>query len=180
MIDISLTEQTVDVSSYEAFNNKLPCLFLGFAIKNEYDNQRLEICDKFKPEKQLFVFEKTNLTGQKTSNKDCEYGILPLYGLFLDLNEKGIKLSDTLLNEDLSDNLNINNYEKILFEYKLTCNESYSYLNKRIYPVDINHLKELTYNSVRDDGKILQHLLNIDETKFNFQKFGSLKLLILI
>ena len=82
--------------------------------------------------------------------------------------------------EELAGNMNIDRYEKILAEYNLSCNDSYSYLNKRIYPIDFAHFKELTDNSLRDDNKILQHLLNLDEHKFDFQKFGSFKLLILV
>ena len=73
MIDITLTECAVNTKEFKAFDQKLPTLFLGFAIKNEYDNQRLEICEKYKPKKRLFIFEK--------NKKDPEeFSVLPLYG----------------------------------------------------------------------------------------------------
>lgn len=177
MIDISLTEQPVNTDSFHAFNDQgLPCLFLGFAIKNEYDNQRLQICEKYGPKRLLFVFEKRDVHS-KTNNG---FGVLPLYGLFLNLNETGNKLAKTLLNQEIIGNMNINIYETILHEYNMTCKDAYSYLNKRVYPVDFKHFKEITNDGIKDDDKILQHLLNLDEDKFDFQKFGSFKLLILV
>jgi hypothetical protein len=173
MIDITLTECAVNTKEFKAFDQKLPTLFLGFAIKNEYDNQRLE---KYEPKKRLFIFE--NKDG--FSKIDNEFSVLPLYGLFLNLNQQGNNIAKTLLAEELAGNMHIDRYEKILAEYNLSCNDSYSYLNKRIYPIDFTHFKELTDNSLRDDNKILQHLLNLNEHKFDFQKFGSFKLLILV
>ena len=170
--DISLVEQTVDTSKFTEFKETLPTLFLGFCIKNEYDNQRLKINEKYEPAKQLFLFEKP----------DNEYGILPLYGIFMKLNQLGIKVTSALLNNDLNiknNKLPYKSYEKILYEYKLSCNDSYSYLNKRIYPLDINHLDKISDDVSAQDSKILQHLLCIDEDKFDFHKFGAFKLLIL-
>tara|TARA_R110000772_G_scaffold104137_5_gene205463 strand:+ start:244 stop:774 length:531 start_codon:yes stop_codon:yes gene_type:complete len=176
MINIALTDQPVNTDRFNAYDQKLPTLFLGFAIKNEYDNQRLEICEEYNPKRVLFVFE--NKDG--VSKKDNEFSVLPLYGLFIDLNHHGENLAKTLLSTDLTDKLDINQYEKILSEFNFSCNDSYSYFNKRIYPIDFTHFKELTDNSLKEDTKILQHLLNLDEHKFDFQKFGSFKLLILV
>lgn len=176
MINIALTDQPVNTDRFNAYDQKLPTLFLGFAIKNEYDNQRLEISEEYNPKRVLFVFENKD----EVSKIDNEFSVLPLYGLFIDLNQQGEKLAKTLLSTDLTDKLDINQYEKILSEFNFSCNDSYSYFNKRIYPIDFTHFKELTDNSLKEDTKILQHLLNLDEHKFDFQKFGSFKLLILV
>jgi len=176
MINIALTDQPVNTDGFGAYDQKLPTLFLGFAIKNEYDNQRLEICEKYNPKRVLFVFENK----ENNSNSTEEYKVLPLYGLFIDLNQQGENLAKTLLSTDLTGKLDINQYEKILSEFNFSCNGSYSYFNKRIYPIDFTHFKELTDNDLKEDTKILQHLLNLDEHKFDFQKFGSFKLLILV
>ena len=114
MIDITLTDQPVNTSKFSAFDEKLPCLFLGFAIKNEYDNQRLKICEKYEPKKRLFIFE--NKDG--LSKIDNEFSVLPLYGLFINLNKQGNIIAKTLLSEELAGNMNIDRYEKILAEYK--------------------------------------------------------------
>ena len=171
MIDINLADQEVDTSTFTEFKNKLPSLFLGFAIKNEYDNQRLNICESYNPKRRLFLFERRDKKG--------EFALLPLYGLFLNLNGFGQKLASTLLEQDVSDNMSLNIYESILNEYNVSCSNSYSYLNKRIYPLDFKHFNTICDDDITKDNKILQHLLQIDEDKFDFQKFGSFKLLIL-
>lgn len=170
MIDISLVDREVDVSLYTEFKEELPTLFLGFAIKNEYDNVRLKICETFNPERQLFLFEK---------RKTADFGLLPLYGLFLNLNDLGKQLASTLLDQDLKNKLSLQSYENILDEYNVSCCNSYSYINKRIYPLDFKHFSALTDSNHKNDKKILQHMLQIDEDKFDFQQFGSFKLLIL-
>ena len=168
MIDISLVEIPVNLDDFETFHEERPCLFLGFAIKNEYDNQRLQINDKYKPSKQLFAFEKND-----------EFKVLPLYGLFVKLNTAAKKLATTLIEQEKRE-MNINTYSDILNQYNISCRDSYSYLNKNIYPVDFEHFADLTTNEIKDDSKILQHLLELDDNKFDFQKFGAFKLLILV
>jgi hypothetical protein len=168
MIDISLVETSVNLDDFETFNQDRPCLFLGFAIKNEYDNQRLEINDDYNPLKQLFAFEKNG-----------EFKVLPLYGLFVELNDVAKKLANTLLEQEKQE-MNINIYSDILDQYNISCRDSYSYLNKNIYPIDFEYFADLTTDKIKDDGKILQHLLELDDNKFDFQKFGAFKLLILV
>lgn len=171
MIDISLVEQPVNTSSFTMFNDERPCLFLGFAVKNEYDNQRLHISEKYKPRKQLFAFKR------EVEDK-ISYDMLPLYGLFLDLNEPGKNIARTLVAQD-KQQMHLNLYEDILNEYNFTCTDSYSYLNKGIYPFDFEHFTKLTNDKIVKDKKILQHMLDIDDNEFDFQKFGAFKLLIL-
>tara|TARA_A100000172_G_scaffold80239_1_gene69222 strand:+ start:1435 stop:1953 length:519 start_codon:yes stop_codon:yes gene_type:complete len=168
-IDISLASVDCDLAKFTEFKTTLPTLFLGFVIKNEYDNQRLTISEKYKPTKQVFLFERTNET--------CS--LLPLYGTYFKLNKTGRELASVLLQEDLDRDMDLKKYQNILFEYKVTCNDYYSYLNKRIYPIDFKCLEKITDNENAKDPKILQHLLQLDENKFDFHKFGAFKLLIL-
>lgn len=169
MIDIKLVEEPVDIDKFEMFDGDLPILFLGFAIKNEYDHRRLSINNKYGPKKVLVAFEK------EVDN----YAILPLYGLFLELNKTGKELANTLQKQQKEKAVDISTYEQILDEYGMTCYDAYSYLNKRIFPVDFKSFTQLTDNPIIDDKKILQHLLELDESEFNFQRFGAFKLLIL-
>ena len=67
----------------------------------------------------------------------------------------------------------------ILSEYNLSCNDCYGYFYKNVYPIDNRHFDKLTDDEIGKDKKIFQHLLNVNENKFDFQKFGSLKLLLL-
>ena len=48
-----------------------------------------------------------------------------------------------------------------------------------MYPIDFDNLKSICEDSFNEDKKIFQHLLNIDEKVFDFQKFASLRLFIL-
>ena len=130
MIDISLVEQAVNTSEYTMFDGDKPCLFLGFAIKNEYDNQRLKITESYNPKKKLYAFKK------KEEDK-VKYDMIPLYGLFLTLSESGMHIARTLTQQN-KNHMNINLYEEILNEYNFSCLDSYSYLNSGIYPFDFN------------------------------------------
>ena len=168
-IDISLASVDCNLSDFSEFTPKLPTLFLGFVIKNEYDNKRLTISEKYNPVKQLFLFERS----------DEMVSLLPLYGTYFKLNSIGKKLASVLLDEDLNRNMDLKSYQNILYEYNVTCNDYYSYLNKRIYPIDFNCLDMITDDENSKDPKILQHLLCLDENKFDFHKFGAFKLLIL-
>ena len=56
MIDISLIETPVNMDDYNPLDNKFTVLFLGFIIKNEYDNQRLQLNKKMEVEKKVHVW----------------------------------------------------------------------------------------------------------------------------
>ena len=58
MVDIRLVDEPVDIDMFESFDDDLPTLFLGFAIKNEYDHKRLSINEEYNPKKVLIAFEK--------------------------------------------------------------------------------------------------------------------------
>ena len=45
--------------------------------------------------------------------------------------------------------------------------------------IDFNKFRYLTDDKLSEDKKILQHMLNLNEDKFDFQKFGSILSLIL-
>lgn len=179
MIDISLIDCPVDVVEYtEVFPHDLPCLFLGLIIKNEYDNQRLKLNKEFNPQKRLLVFKKL----KDFSSTEEKYEIMPLYGLFLPLNELGTSLCKTLRDQDNIKSINKGSYELILNEFNVTCNDSFLHLNKKIYPVDLKYFKTLTnyYADKEKEINILYgHLLCLEKEKFDFQQFGSFKLLIL-
>tara|TARA_R110001583_G_scaffold12055_4_gene53719 strand:+ start:3845 stop:4357 length:513 start_codon:yes stop_codon:yes gene_type:complete len=169
MIDISLIETPVNMDDYNPLDNKFPVLFLGFIIKNEYDNQRLQLNKKMEVEKKVHVWY----------NKKEELKCLPLYGLFLKLNENGNKIANSLKQQRKSGNMNLIVYENILEQYEFTCNDCYGYFDGNVYPVDFKYFDKLTDDKISKDKKILQHLLELDENKFDFQKFGSFITLIL-
>ena len=169
MIDVALIDTPVNCDSFDSTIPKKPSLFLGFILKNEYDNQRLEINEKFKPKKFLKVFK---------TNKKLE--IAPLYGICLELNSKGLELMELIKKQEAVKNINLVVYENLLSQYELTCNDCYGYFKNGIYPIDFNKFRHLTDDELSNDKKILQHMLNLNESKFDFQKFGSIISLLLI
>ena len=169
MIDISLIEKPVVMDDYNPLDNKFPVLFLGFIIKNEYDNQRLQLNENLNVEKKVHIWY------DKKEKLKC----LPLYGLFLKLNSKGVKIANNLKQQRKSGNMNLIVYENILDQHECTCNDCYGYFDTNVYPVDFKNFDTLTDDEISKDKKILQHLLEIDENKFDFQKFGSFITLIL-
>lgn len=169
MIDITLIDEPVNLKEYKVENVNGPTLFLGFVIKNEYDNIRLSISEKYNPKKISLPYL-----------KDKQVNILPLYGVFLKINEMARQLSTVLTRQERYENtLNLATYQNILQEYNLSCNDCYAFFHKNVYPVDNRYFDMLTDDQMGKDKRIFQHMLDLDENKFDFQKFGSLKLLIL-
>lgn len=168
MIDVSLVEEPVNGESFEILDIDKPCLFLGHIVKNEYDNRRFDLNQKYNPKR----FYASYL-------EDRKWGMLPLYGLVMQLNENGLKLVNILKDQEERHNINLIIYENLLNQFDVTCDDCYGYFKNKIYPVDFNKFRHLTDDKITKDKKILQHLLNIDESKFDFQKFGSITCLLL-
>ena len=52
MINIDLVNMTVDIKNYSiATQDEYPMLFLGFVIKNQYDDERIHVDDNREDEK---------------------------------------------------------------------------------------------------------------------------------
>lgn len=168
MINFNLADNPVNCDKFDVELPLRPSLFLGFILKNEYDNQRLEINEKYKPRKFLRICEE---------NKKLD--VVPLYGLCLELNEEGKKITKILTRQEKI-NMNLVIYENILSQFNLTCDDCYGYFRKGLYPIDFNKFRYLTDNEASKDKKILQHMLSLDDNKFDFQKFGSIISLLLI
>ncbi len=169
MIDIELIDEPVNLDEFQDFKCKKPCLFLGYIIKNEYDNIRLELNEKYNPKKYVHVY----------LEKGKKFNILPLYGLFLDLNDLGKTVGDLLVRQEKTKSMNMIIYENLLNQHNLSCDDCYGNFHKNVYPVDFKHFDKLSDESIAKDKKILQHLLQLEENKFDFQKFGSIVTLIL-
>jgi len=167
MISIDLVSEPVDTKEFHLTYTKGKCnfaLFLGFVIKNEYDNRRLKISERYTPVRLLHTIEKDIL--------------IPLYGTFLTPN-KNIKQLYTVIEDQQQNTLNLLTYKNILSQFNLTCDNTYSWFNKCMFPIDFNNLKSVCDDEFNTDKKIFQHILNIDENHFDFQTFASLKLFIL-
>ena len=51
--------------------------------------------------------------------------------------------------------------------------------NSKMFSSKINEKNEFHISPISKDKKILQHMLNLNENKFDFQKFGSILSLII-
>ena len=168
MIDVSLVEAPVSIDEFIYETPIKPSVFLGFIIKNEYDNKRLGINEKYKPSKFIRMYK----------NKG-KIEVLPLYGICFELNGLGKSIASTIKQQEESYDINLVVYQNLLSEYSLSCNDCYGHFRSGVYPIDFNKFRYLTDDEIGKDKKILQRMLNLDDNKFDFQKFGSIISLII-
>lgn len=166
MININLVNDAVNTSCFEIIDTKeYPLLFLGYIIKTEYDNKRINLVDKYNPISFLhFSKDKKSAVALKGVKLTPNHQIKELY--------RGIAAQEKLA-------MNLVVYENLLNQYNFACKETYALFSPGMYPIDFNNLKTICEDSFNTDKKIFQHLLGIDEKVFDFQKFSSLKLFIL-
>jgi hypothetical protein len=167
MIDIDLVNLQVNLKDWIMLpDNCYPVLFLGFIIENEYDNVRIQLNKKYTP---------VNII-HKLKN-DVKLG-MGLKGVILKPNDNVKKLM-SLIKEQEKNKINLVTYENLLNQFNFECKDTYKYFCAGMYPLDFNNLKSVCIDDFNTDKKIFQHLLNLDEKSFDFQKFSSLKLFIL-
>ena len=169
MLDTNLVNKVVDLKDYRvARPDELPCLFLGFLINNEYDNQRLKLNEEYNPIKMQYAYE-----------SEGRWLLCGLYGLFLPLNKLGKEIHKRLLEQGKQQGMDLETYKDFISKYNLSCDNCEYVFNKRVFPVDFKHFKKLTDNEIVEDKKILQHLLSMDENEFAFEQFGAFKVIML-
>lgn len=167
MIDISLADQLPDFKTFKTLDSSdYPCLFLGFIINSEYDNQRMHIDEKYNPIKIVHQI-------------DPDVFVAAFYGIRLTPNDVVKNLINTIVSQRQKGVLTKAVYENILNQYNMSCKHTYLLMRDSIYPIDFVNLKSVCIDSFNNDKKIFQHLLSIDEKVFDFQKFAALKLFVL-
>lgn len=166
MIDIDLINQPPSSDNFKFLDIKdYPFMFLGFIIRNKYDDLRINVVNSYNP---------VNLYHLTKDRKS----VTSLKGLKLTPNSNTSNLIKTLiLQEKIGINLNV--YQNLLEQHGLSCKETYSLFDEGFYPIDFVNLKSVCNDSFNTDKKIFQHILGLDENVFDFQKFSSLKLFIL-
>jgi len=167
MIDIETVNKPIDYEQYNFVSSvkEYPILFLGFVIKNQYDNLRVNLQEKYDPINLLhFSKDKESVTALKGIKLVPNASVKKLYN--------AIKMQEQLV-------MNLMVYENLLNQYGFACKETYGLYAPGMYPIDFNNLKSICDNDFNSDKKIFQHLLGLDEKTFDFQKFSSLKLFIL-
>jgi hypothetical protein len=169
MIDISLVNTTPNLNEFKTLPYSYPVLFLGLHIKNEYDNCRITLNQEYNPIKFLHFLKVEN------NSVTCQ----PLYGIILKPNENIKKLMNAITEQENIGNMNLVIYENLISQYNLSCKETYRHFQRGVHPIDFANLKTICDDSFNTDKKIFQHLMNIKEDVFDFQKFASLKLFIL-
>lgn len=171
MIPISLVEEPVNLDEYKLVEatGKDYILFLGFIIKNEYDNRRLNLAEKYKPIKILHIDTKNERTTKA----------IPLYGIVLTPNNSIKNVIKVICDQQKMSKMTLPIYKNILSQHNFSCENTYSIFDNNVYPIDFVNLKSVCTDEFNDDKKIFQHLLSINEKQFDFQSFASLKLLIL-
>ena len=105
--------------------------------------------------------------------------VLPLYGVCFELNDLGRSIASTIKQQEESYGINLVVYQNLLSEFSLSCNDCYGHFRSGVYPIDFNKFRYLTDDKIGKDKKILQRMLNLDDNKFDFQKFGSIISLII-
>jgi hypothetical protein len=147
LVDVDLvSEPPVTEGCNLIASNNYPFCLLGFQIKNSYDQQRLQLKDKYK----------TNTYVHRLPNSEGELSFF-----------RGIKITpkadiSNLLRqlENFNTSLNeipLKHYESVLSNYKLSCKNCYSFLKKGVYPIDgecVNTFAKEVINldSLYDDG----------------------------
>ena len=167
MIDIETVNKPIDYEQYNFVSNikEYPILFLGFVIKNQYDNLRVNLQESYNPINLLhFSKDKQSVTALKGIKLIPNSNVKKLYN--------AIKMQEQLV-------MNLIVYENLLNQYGFACKETYGLYAPGMYPIDFNNLKSICDNDFNNDKKIFQHLLGLDDKIFDFQKFSSLKLFIL-
>jgi hypothetical protein len=171
MISIDLVNTPPPLADFKFLSaDKYPILFFGCLIKNEYDNQRLELNKAYKP---VSIIHQLNV-----DTDDVDIVGVALKGIKLTPNEN-LKNVINLIQHQEKLNMNLAVYENILNQYNLTCTETYGFYAPGLYPIDFKNLKSVCDDNFNVDNKIIQHILNLDEKVFDFQKFASLNLFIL-
>lgn len=140
-----MIEQPVTTKKYSIYDVKdLPKVFLGIRIKNRYDEDRMQIKEKYKP-KYISHFRLLN-----------ELEPFYMYGIEITPTKQYKKLLKELNNNinflpNMSFNKFVSRYESILTDHGLSCNTCYRYLSDGLYPIDVNHVTSISKKNLCDE-----------------------------
>jgi hypothetical protein len=146
-VGLDLIEQPVTIKKYKIYDiRSLPKIILGLRIKNKFDEKRLTIKRKYKPE--LISHFKTDSQLEPVYLHGIEIIPKAKYTSLLQILTKHIICDSTIHRE-----VNIKTYNDILSEFGLTCDTNYNYLSDGIYPIDIQHLDNISENDMSEEIK---------------------------
>lgn len=161
IVGIDLIEQPLDIDSFSYLSDQdYPFVLLGFQLKNLYDQKRLIIKSSYNPVDVIHF-----VPGESVMPKffrGIKINLNSSYNYFL----KKIEA----LNLQKNNSIDKNYYCELLKEYKLSCNNCYAFLRKGIYPIDSEHLTNISTTKLTQED-LYTNLLDINAVN-NFQALG--------
>lgn len=130
LLDVELVNESLDIESFNYLcDQDYPYVMLGFQLKNLYDQKRIQINKKF--ESQDFI----HFVPQEL--------MMPKFfrGIKINIQKKYISLINELASKA---NYSLENYKLLLEQYNLSCDNCYAYFNKGIYPIDSEHINDIS------------------------------------
>jgi hypothetical protein len=135
LIDVDSIQEPLQIDNFTVIpENKYPYSIIGFQLKNLYDQQRIRIKSKYNTKDIIHILP--------TANLEAAF----FRGIKIHIREKYFPLIEQLkkLNVTLTEAIDISVYKNLLEEYHLSCNDSYAFLKKGIYPIDGHCLSKIS------------------------------------
>lgn len=160
LLDVELSNEPLDIETFSYLSDSdYPVVLLGFQLKNLYDQKRLV----FKP--QYKTNDIIHFVPQET--------MMPKFFRGIKLGIKTSVISFVQMLENLSctseKDINIFIYKEILNRFNLSCENCYAYLNKGIFPIDSQCLKNISNDDISSEE--LYSLIDTQKTNA-FQGIG--------
>lgn len=160
-----LFEQPVNCSKYKRYNVlQLPKIILGFAIRNQYDEQRLRIKSVMRPKNISHVCG------------DDDQHIMRFHAIELNGNTRVNHLCSTI---HRASPITPESYRNILKYNRLSCDTNTQLLRDGVYPIDVKCLPLLSRNKFRTDYIWLRSLLETNEDLPWFSSWSNFNIFML-
>jgi len=157
--DINLVDTEIDASKYVPITyDKLPKLFLGFILKNRFDEENITPTDNDN------IVDIAHICG-----RDGSLEPVFLRGMFVDPIDKFKKIiTEVHKNRYIDTNIIYKKYIKTLSKHNLTCNNTYAYLLDGLFPIDIIHIASIIKNCLTYE-EYISCILEEDTLSWFFQ-----------
>lgn len=125
---LQLTDIPPDKALYAPITPFDTIMLYGVQIQSAYDHARIQIQEKFSPIRVQI---------------DDSY----FYGLRLNPNKRMNQIISRICSVPMDHENYVDMYRSRLKMYKLSCDDCWSYLKKKIFPLDASNLEHVTINS---------------------------------
>ncbi len=167
MININKVDCPVDPSKFK-FIEKYPYCLLGFQIKNQYDQTRHKIPDKY---------QSVDLIHKSKSPTAPD---LFFRGIQIKPSLKMTSLLNVLLKSNLDTQLKgmgIKRYSSLLKEYGLSCDTCLGKFEQGVYPIDGEYINKVAFNDI-DLIKLYDDIFSDKDVPY-FQSVGYIAIYVL-